>query len=200
MQRRRKRARITPQARALIAHRALEHPRLRRAPLAEKLQTELRERGFDVPQFEVLERMISWYRNHAADNPQEKPWSMATLDHHPLPPCALPAVLRVWKSRVEADHHFTIREAKWTARLSAVEPNIEALSVLASCYTHEELMYELIDRPFDSTGLDRFLMAPSRTLPKISAGFLTSLARQAADVDGVRRKVDSWKAREKETE
>lgn len=91
------------------------------------------------------------------DDPQEKPWRMDTLDKHPIPPEAVPSVLKLWKSRIENGNTFTIREAKWASRLSRRLEDIEKLSYKASQYARTELMYQLIGRPFDSTGLDRLL-------------------------------------------
>ena len=136
-------------------------PRLQRGPLATKLQAELKELGYDVPQFEVLERMISKYRNRTAGSPEDMPWSTATLnapDAPPVSPEALAAMLRMWGSRMEKGDTFTIREAKWTARLSGLEPDIEKLSFIARRHARTELMFELIDRDFDSTFLDQLLM------------------------------------------
>ncbi len=161
MQRQGKRARIPIEAKALIGRRALEVPRLQRGPLAEKLQAELKDLGYDVPQYEVLERMISKYRTHTASSPEDMPWSTATLNAPgapPLPQEALAAVLRVWQSRIEKGAAFTIREAKWTARLSGLEPDIEKLSFIARRHARTEQMFELIDRAFDSTFLDQLLM------------------------------------------
>ncbi len=139
MLRRGKRARITLDGHAIIIRRALEHPRLQRTKLAEKLQRELEERGHDVPQVEVLERLISKHRNHSEDDPQEKPWSTATLDAYPIPPEALGAVLKAWRSRVLQRETFTVREAKWCARLSGVPlsdvPSYEELSGMAPSRT-----------------------------------------------------------------
>ena len=90
----------------------------------------------------------------------DKPWNLAALDKYPFffPLVALPAVLDVWKYRQEHDSGLTIREAKWAARLSIVEPDIEKLLGLVSLYTGEEIISEIIKPPFDSTVLDKKLM------------------------------------------
>jgi hypothetical protein len=156
---RRTRANITPDGEVTIITRALEFPCLQRTALAGNLQAEFESLGYGVPKIKVLEKKISWYRNHAADAPQEKRWSTAALDNnYPIPPEALPLVLKVWKSRIEKGGTFTIREAKWAARLSGLLVDIETLSYKASQYARTELLYQLIDRPFDSNNLDRLLM------------------------------------------
>ena len=186
MTKRGKRANITPDGEATIIARALERPRLQRTALAEKLQVEFEGLGYDVPEIEVLERKISWYRNHATDDPQEKPWSTATLDNnYPIPPEALPLVLKVWKLCIEKGQGFTIREAKWAARLSGLLVDIETLSYKASQYARTELLYQLIDRPFDSNNLDRLLMGLPVALTGIES-LLPLLAEQEDGIDQIR--------------
>lgn len=156
-----KRAHITPDGEALIINRALGYPRLQRTMVAENLQSEFESEGYGIPEIEVLERKISWYRNHAEAGPLEKPWSMATLDDYPISPSALPEVLRIWALRTEQQQGFTIREAKWAARFSAFilgEVGRLEISTLASRYARLELICQLISRPFDSTIYDRQLM------------------------------------------
>ncbi len=92
---------------------------MQRTKLAEKIQNEVHWPG-KPPEIEVLERKISYYRKHAIDYPEDKPWSMATLDKHPISPEAIPAVLACWKRRVQSDTVLTIREAKWVSRLYAL--------------------------------------------------------------------------------
>jgi hypothetical protein len=121
------------------------------------------------------------------NNPQEKPWSTASLDRpdsYPIPPEALPAVLKVWKSCIDKGRDFTIREAKWAARLSALEQDPERLFFLASRHARTELMFELIGRPFDSTGLDRLLMGLPMALKGDIGSFLPLLAEQLEDRTG----------------
>ena len=113
------------------------------------------------PSLSAVQKVLATVRK-PHDNPQEKPWSTDSLDSYPIPPDALPVVLKVWKSRIEKGEGFTIREAKWTARLSGLITglitDIEALSAKTSQYARMELMYDIIGQPFDSTHLDRLLM------------------------------------------
>ena len=123
--------------------------------------------SFEKPRYRLslrsVQRILKELRVRVTEtetDPLQQPWSMATLDLYPLPPDTLPAVLRVWKARVEESRGFTVREAQWTARLSFVagEEDTKYLSFKAAEYAHTELEYGLIDRPFDSTMLDRDLM------------------------------------------
>lgn len=144
----------------------LNYKDMARTPLAEKMQTEIKWEG-KAPEIEVLERKISKYRkeyrNRPTTDPQDKPWSMATLDRPdipPIPPEALPAVLEVWKLRIDSEEwnfSFSIREAKWAARLSALITDTKELSARAGQYARTEILYQLIGRPFDSRGLDSLI-------------------------------------------
>lgn len=200
-----KRAKITDENQAMIMQYALKTPRIPRTKLAEQLQTELDWEG-PSPEVEVLERKISWFRNHATDGPQDKPWSTATLDKYPIPPESLPAVLRVWKSCIEKEVGLTIREAKWVARLSAIQQDIEKLSFIASRYARTELMFEIINRPFESIGLDRLLMGLPVGVSDLE-DFLPFLAEQKEDesqglkdgIDQIRDLRHQAKAKERDT-
>ena len=102
-----------------ICHYTLEFRDMKRTKLAEKIQAEVHWPG-KPPEIEVLERKISHYRKHAIDYPEDKPWSMASLDKHSISPEAIPAVLTCWKQRVQSGTILTIREAKWVSRLYAL--------------------------------------------------------------------------------
>jgi hypothetical protein len=160
----RKRALISDKEQLAIANYVASFPDMQRTALAEKILAEVKWPG-KPPEIEVLERKISLLRNHPID---DKPWSMATLDENPIPPEAIPAVLEVWKFRVARDEVFTIREAKWVARLSAKVKDKDKyprkLSKYASQYARLELIYQLIGRPFDSTRIDRELMGIPLTI------------------------------------
>jgi len=99
-----------------------------------------------------------------------EPFSIASLENCPISPEAIPAVLRVWeyhtkaKQQVESsgksgkDWEFTIRMAKWAARLSGIIKDTQKLSEWAYRYADAEYLYGLLGHPFDSTGLDQWLL------------------------------------------
>ena len=149
---RQKRVKITPDTKILVFQRAVEQPRIQRTALAEKLQVEIHGRKEPVPQLEVLERMISHYRNHAEDDPQEKPWGIAALKDNPIPPLALPFVLQEYKRHVDEGTVFTIRQAKWAAQLSAIgHPNL--IDIIAKT----EQMYGILGQQPDFEVFDKLL-------------------------------------------
>lgn len=113
------RARIGNDEELQICRYTLEFRQMQRTELAKKMQVEVHWPG-KPPEIEVLERKISHYRTHAVDHPEDRPWSTAALDKHPISPEAIPAVLACWKKLVQSGTALTIREAKWVSRLHAL--------------------------------------------------------------------------------
>lgn len=187
-----KRAEITQKNLADIMSQALAYPRIPRTELAEKIQETITWKG-STPEVEVLERKISWFRNHAKDGPQENQWSMAALEDYPLPSAALSAVLAVWKLKVESGSTFTIREAKWVSRLYELKKDTKALSFIARRYAQTELIYEILKQPFNSTDLDRLLMG----LPVELKGEEDLFPFLAEQNDGVEQLRNSLKKRKR---
>lgn len=144
------RARIPPRSRAHIIARAVEKPRIPRKELAKKLQKELEKQGFDVPEIEVLERMISEYRNKIIDGPEDKPWSLLTLAKYDIAAEALPTVFELWVySLKEFKKPLTIREMKWAARLYRImQDDIEGLLLFSTRYAAYEKAYETLGDKF----------------------------------------------------
>ena len=113
------------------------------------------------PSLSTVQKVLATVRRKVKElpnNPLDQPWGMGTLDEHPISSEAVPAVLSVWKSCFEKGVGFTIREAKWAARLSGLIADTEKLYITARRYARTELMFELIGNPFDSTTLDHSLM------------------------------------------
>jgi hypothetical protein len=104
-------------------------------------------------------------------------------------------VLNVWKLRVAREEGFTIREAKWVARLFRFSAEgikdivfIKWLSDVASTYAQLELLYLLIKEPLDTTLLDANFMDIPRAV--ISDDFfkhyLVYLAQQKHAFDQIK--------------
>jgi hypothetical protein len=108
----------------LICDKALKSSK-RRTKLAEELEEIIQNKGWRSPTIETMEKLISKARNHK--NEQDKPWSIASLDTYSIPPEALPAVLaeyarhKLKEDDTIANTDFTIRQAKWVARLSKID-------------------------------------------------------------------------------
>jgi len=126
------------------------------------------------------ENFETWYKRVSADNPQDKPWNTATLDQYPIAPEVLSAVMKVSKYRIGKGSGFTIREAKWVSRLSGLLTDVDKLSYKAWQYARTELMFELMNRPFDSTVLDKLLMGLPAGIGNF-IDFLSILSEQRDD-------------------
>ena len=123
---------------------------------------------------------------------------------------AIPTVLTVWRFRAENEAGFTVREAKWVSRLSALfqqdilstsqqnilsapQKDIEMLYEAASSYARTELLSMVMNQPFDSTAIDRVLMClPTNrelfsNIPAIYATLGLSSAQIRDDLQGAKR-------------
>lgn len=92
-------------------------------------------------------------------DPQDRPWSIATLKDHPIPWDGLPCVMDVNKTRLlNKLTPLNIREATWAGRLSALIPEDPMwLDKMAEKYALGEYIADLMGIPFDSLYLDKAL-------------------------------------------
>ncbi|MFC2017708.1 hypothetical protein ACFLTQ_00180 [Chloroflexota bacterium] len=144
-----KRAKITSEGRTYIVSRAIESRHIPRTKLAETLQVELKDKGMDVPEVEVLERMISKARNH--ENPLDEPWSIGCLPQYDIPSDALLIIMNIYERRIKNEGQpfslvpMSIREALWIARLYKLVKNIDALEFLSVMYKLREVTDEILE-------------------------------------------------------
>lgn len=87
--------------------------------LAFEIREQLKQLGERPPELSTLEKKISEYRKRTS--PEDKPWSLSTLDDYPISPEALPKVLEEYKLHYRRGFYLTIRQAKWITRLSATQ-------------------------------------------------------------------------------
>ena len=76
------------------------------------------------PSLSKVQKILAVVRRKANElpiDPQDKPWSIDSLDNYPIPPHAIPIVLRAYRQHMKNGSDFTIRQAKWVSRLSAME-------------------------------------------------------------------------------
>ena len=163
---------VTPEVEALIAivyetHRKWKAPRVR-----SQVEFLLRERKAQYgtfprgwPSLSKIQKTLATVRKNAnSPHPEEKTWSVSTVnDDHPLPPEALPTVLRLWiYQRETGGGDLTIREVKWAARLYAIAADapIEVLLLFVRLYGMNEKVYELTGNRLDTMhALDLFLFS-----------------------------------------
>ena len=111
------------------------------------------------PSLSTVQKVLAKIRKPHSD-PQEKPWSMATLDQYPIPPEALPAVRRVMRWRVSCDEPFTIREAKWVSRLYTIFDVVEDQQDLmewSAGLARREYYCPLLNKDFTTPDLDELV-------------------------------------------
>lgn len=125
---------------------------------------ELKERGrsdHQLPQLRTVQDILQKARQRFSEDEKalDEPWCMGSLERYPLPPDALPAVLRVWKLMLTFYKPLTIREATWVARLHSVGPDdTESLMMWAGIYAEQEASSAALNQPSDSSALDASLV------------------------------------------
>ena len=158
---------LTDDVKTLIAEFHLRHPKWKAPMIQIRVSELLHHKNPQLPKgwpgLSAVRKVLTEVKKIASEpSPEDKPWSTAMLDSYPIPPQALPVVLKVWKSRIEKDSNLTIREAKWVSRLSNaipdIIPDIEKLTETARRYALVEQLYDMTGRHLNSRGLDKRLM------------------------------------------
>lgn len=111
-----------------------------------------------LPKISTLEKRISSFRKIVSS--EDDIWTIGTSDICPISPEALPEVLAVCKHARGLGNLFTIGQAKWTARLSAIFGNQSPSELWrwTTRYAGAEAVSRLLDRPLDTATLDAQLM------------------------------------------
>ncbi|HUW45631.1 MAG TPA: hypothetical protein VMW50_07520 [Dehalococcoidia bacterium] len=174
---------VTPEVEALIASVYHEHPKWKAPPVRNEVEALLRKQNRNSPKgwpslSTVQKTLATVRRNIKEPSREDMLWCMGTLNEYPVSPEFIPYVLDVWKLRVARGETFTIREAKWVARLSGFElqgliitkewslDNIKSLSHTAGDYARLELLFELLGYPiFCSHYLDKMIMGIPVNVP-----------------------------------
>ena len=115
----------------------------------ESLISEMTER---VPERDTLLKMISSVRRPTS---LEEPWSLGVSPPE-IPHEATGDLLAVYKFCLAADWKFSIREARWVARLRSALPggNPALLLEYAVLYSRRERAAQKSRRPVDTSDLD----------------------------------------------
>jgi hypothetical protein len=104
-------------------------------------------RSYEVLLSEIRPRLLK-------HNPIDDPWSITTLDNWPIPPDALPIVLKAYKRHFEDKTDFSIRQAKWVARLSRTDYHDTAVP---DAIARTEQLCEMGGIPLDLKIVDKLL-------------------------------------------
>ena len=146
---------LTDRVRSLIAEIYLAHPDRQSLKIREELIKRLHGENpyYDDPQWPrlntVQKELAKIRKRDAMRQPESKeidtPWGTIRMAEYPIPPEALPSVLKVWVWIQEnMSGPFTIRQAQWAARLYAVTEHIPRLALLAQCHSAVERISELM--------------------------------------------------------
>jgi len=176
---------VTTEVEYIIASVYQKHPKWKATEVRNEVSHILRKSNPKLPSgwpgLSTVQKVLAIVRKPQVD-PQSKPWSMATLNEYPIPPDAIPSVLKVWEyldyivcevglDELAFDPTLTIRGAKWAGRLAHVIDDIEVLSFWASEYAFVEQTLQYLGKPFDSHVLDDELMKPGKqVVPNLARG------------------------------
>jgi len=139
------------------------YPEMRRTDLAKKIQAEFSWKG-KPPQIEVIERLISKFRNYPK-TPLDTTFSLGATMQHEIPAEVIPLLLEIQRFKPD----FTIRQARWAVKLHVFlrnqhqgtgNLNPAILGHLASIYALHERMWEVTEpsKPLDTSKLDKFYL------------------------------------------
>ena len=114
----------------------LDDPHIKPAKARELLRKRMKDVQLDEnfpPEFPgvsaVSKKLKRLREDHAQFSPEDKcldkPWSIFTLAHYPIPPEAVPIVLKEYGRLLSSRHipppYITVRQARWIGRLSATK-------------------------------------------------------------------------------
>lgn len=148
---------ITDKVKQLIAETYLEHPDWRAKEIQYEVDHLLIGKG---PGLSAVQKQLTKIRRRHGEitsEPEDGPWNVATLEQYPIPAEALPSVLHAWiYVREHINISFTVRQAKWVARLYAVIKDIPNLVTAAWYYNQNELVTRITesDAKPDTEGVD----------------------------------------------
>jgi len=157
---------VTDEIAAFIAHVYDQHRTWKAKEVQREVSYLLRKKNPQLPKgwpgLSAVQKVLAKLRKPQPPNPQDEPWSMASLEKYPIPPEALPTVYKAWLyCNVEADMPFTIRQAKWIVRLYHLfkEQSMDSLHAVVTSYVLAERAAELAEVDFNSTFADLLLLA-----------------------------------------
>lgn len=152
---------VTDGVKALIASVYQQHPKWKaktvRNEVSYLLTSNNPESPSGWPSLSTVQKVLADVRKKVKElpiHPEDKTWSLATLDEYPISPQALPVVIKVYTKVAPLR---SIREAKWVARLSPILEEIKDLYFVATRYAAAERVYQSLNLTFNSVVLDMFL-------------------------------------------
>ncbi len=144
-----------------LANLVIDHPEWRKAP---QFREELRKQHYPNLSIDkmplslssiqkVLPDMIAKRDEQLADNGQDIPWSMASLDRHPITPTGIAILFDL--DKYSGSFLTSVRRAKWIDRLTRLPKiSVVMLIILSGLYEIGERTAELNKEKFDSSEFD----------------------------------------------
>ena len=115
---------ITSEVKQLIIKAYLRKPTWRAKEIREEVNTRLRENDPSIapewPSLSAVQKVLARIHKQERElprDPEDRPWSVSDLTQYPVPPEALPTILRAWANALHWSASLTIREVRWAARL-----------------------------------------------------------------------------------
>lgn len=154
---------ITEKVKEIVIDVFLTHPNW----LAKEIMSEVHRRlgrkkskGFTWPGLISIRKILAEIRKKSPSK-EDLPWSLAKpVTDQFIPSDTLPFVLRAWVYvREYLKGEFTVREAKWVARLCYIVKDLDMLTSTAIMYARRELIAEITGESNDSFEEDLKLFA-----------------------------------------
>ena len=155
---------VNKQVQREICELAITYPMMAHQQIRQLVQEAFTGTDLYVPGDEYIRKAVSRFRKLHDD--QDGAWSIGAFPSL-ISPDALKDVLSVWRWTLLVDVGFTVRQAKWVARLRFVvtrsdeegvdEPNAEALYGWATLYSARERASESLEMTLETTDLDASL-------------------------------------------
>ena len=141
---------ITPGVRTQIAKVHYEYPKWVAREVQVEVDTILGGKG---PRLSAVQKVLARIRRNEANesNPLDTPWSLGSKDD--LPPEVLPQVFRAFlqfQKSNKGNQPFTVRMAKWIARLEGFTTDLQELVKWAD-------FYAVVERADEATGVASFV-------------------------------------------
>ena len=161
---------ILPKIKMLIAHHALEEPRIPRDAVAIRLVDEIKRMGLIPPSEETIIKMVSGIRNQER-NPLDNGWSIGSTIKYYFPPDIIQIIIEIQKLQMRSDfeaakERITIRQAQWIARLYPLITSIYKrrhptgavhlwmVYIISNLYTQMEMTHEVLGIEYEDTTED----------------------------------------------
>lgn len=120
----------------------------------------LKDNGYRPYALRTVQRVIKDLHDHATI---EIPWSVGISAREGIPDEAIGTIIKIWQWSFTVGHRFTVREARWIARLRNAFPrandeDLRYLHYVAASYAARERAKETLQyTDFESEGLDYFI-------------------------------------------